>query len=155
VLWTDHTGRFEIYVAPAAGGALKQLTTGGGWMPAWSKDGKSIAYLGMDQTLRLIPAGGGGGPEKILVRPATFGPVVAVEAWSADSRKIFFRVERPDGSMEIAQVGPDGSNPTIVVRFDDRDRPAYRPDFGTDGKTFYFTVGRHEADIWVMDLRKR
>jgi len=41
------------------------------------------------------------------------------------------------------------------VRFDDRERPTHRDDFGSDGKTFYFTVGRHEADIWVMDLRKR
>ena len=153
VFWTDRTGRFEICVAPSSGGPLRQLTTGGGWMPVWSRDGSSIAYLGMDQTLRSLPAGGG--PEKILVRPATFGLVVAVEAWSADSRKIYFRVERPDGSQDIAQVGSDGSNPSIVVRFDDRDRPAYRPDFTTDGKNFYFTVGRHEADIWVMDLRKR
>ena len=155
LFWTDRTGRFEICVAPSSGGPLRQLTTGGGWMPAWSKDGKWIAYLGMDQSLRLIPAGGG--PEKILVRPATFGPVVAVATggWSADSRKIYFRVERPDGSLDIAQVGPDGSNPSLLVRFDDRERPSYRPDFSTDGKNFYFTVGRHEADIWVMDLRKR
>ena len=153
VFWTDRTGRFELCIAPSSGGPLRQLTTNGGWMPVWSRDGKSIAYLGMDQALRLIPAGGG--PEKILVRPAMFGPVVAVAAWSADSRKIYFRVERPDGSLDIAQVGSDGRNPSIVVRFDDRERPAYRPDFTTDGKTFYFTVGRHEADIWVMDLRKR
>jgi len=153
VLWTDRTGRFEISVAPANGGPLRQLTTGGGWMPAWSRDGRSIAYLGMDGTVRVIAAGGGS--EKILVRPATFGPAVAVASWSADSQRIYFRVERPDGSLDIAQVGSDGSNPSILVRFDDRERPAYRPDFSTDGKSFYFTVGRHEADVWVMDLRKR
>ncbi|HKR09699.1 MAG TPA: protein kinase, partial [Gemmatimonadaceae bacterium] len=153
VLWTDHTGRFEIYTVPFEGGSLRQVTHNGGWMPSWSKDGKWIAYLGIDRTLRMVPAAGG--PEKILVSPDVFGTIVAVGGWSADSRKIYFRVQRPDGSLDIAQVTPDGSNPSIVVHFDDRDRPAYRPDFSNDGKNFYFSVGHHEADIWVMDLRKK
>ena len=153
VFWTDHTGRFEICTVPFEGGSLRQLTHNGGWMPNWSKDGKWIAYLGIDQTLRLIPAAGG--PEKILVTPKAFGPVVAVGGWSADSRKIYFRLQRPDGSLDIAQVALDGTNPSIVVHFDDHDRPAYRPDFSSDGKNFYFSVGHHEADVWVMDLRKK
>jgi hypothetical protein len=33
--------------------------------------------------------------------------------------------------------------------------PGYRSDFSTDGKTIYVTVGKHEADIWVMDLKKK
>jgi Tol biopolymer transport system component len=153
VFWTDRTGRFEICVAPSSGGRVKQLTTDGGWMPSWSRDGRSIAYLGLDQTLRSLPAGGG--QAKILVEPAALGPVVAVEGWSVDSRKIYFRVERPGGSLDIAEVGSDGSNPSVLVRFDDPDRPAYRQDFTTDGKNIYFTVGRHEADIWIMELKRR
>ena len=26
--------------------------------------------------------------------------------------------------------------------------------FATDGRTFYFTVGSHESDVWVMELRR-
>jgi Tol biopolymer transport system component len=78
-----------------------------------------------------------------------------IGGWSADSRKIYFRVLAPDGSFNIAQVSLDGSNPSLLVRFDDPERRGYRPEFSTDGKTIYFTVGKHEADIWVMDLKKK
>jgi Tol biopolymer transport system component len=110
-------------------------------------------YKGGDDALQLIDPRGG--QSKILVSRGTFGRVVSVGGWSADSRKIYFRVLAADGSLNIAQVSVDGSNPSLVVRFDDRQRRSYRPDFTTDGKTIYFTIGRHEADIWVMDLKKK
>ena len=151
--WSDRTGRFEIYVVPATGGNARRLTSEGGYEPHWSRDGKFIAYGGADAALRVIPAQGG--REKVLVPPAMFGAVTAVGGWSADSRKIYFRVLAPDGSLNIAQVSLDGSNPSLLVRFDDRERRGYRSDFSTDGKTIYVTVGKHEADIWVMDLKKK
>jgi Tol biopolymer transport system component len=152
-LWSNRTGRVEIYVVPEGGGNAKRLTSEGGAAPFWSPDGKLIAYLGVDDALRLIPVQGGG--EKVLVPPGMFGAVTALGGWSADSRKIYFRVRAPDGALNIAQVSLDGSNPSLLVRFDDRERRGYRSDFSTDGKTIYVTVGKHEADIWVMDLKKK
>jgi serine/threonine-protein kinase len=153
--YSDRTGRMEIYVIPATGGNARRLTSEGGARPLWSPDGKSIAYLSAsrDEALRVIPAQGG--REKILVPPATFGAVTAVGGWSADSRKIYFRARAADGSLNIAQVSLDGSNPSLLVRFDDRERRGYRSFFSTDGKTIYVTVGKHEADIWVMDLKRK
>jgi Tol biopolymer transport system component len=121
--------------------------------PRWSRDGKFIAYSGTDGTLRVIPAQGG--PERVVVSPALFGAVIAIGAWRADSRKIYFRVLAPDGSLNIAQVHLDGSNPSLLVRFDDPERRGYGQEFSTDGKTIYFAVGKHEVDIWVMDLKKK
>jgi Tol biopolymer transport system component len=153
--YSDRTGRLEIYLVPATGGNARRLTLEGGARPIWSPDGKSIAYVGAsrDEALRVIPAQGG--REKILVPAATFGAVTAVGGWSADSRKIYFRVRAPDGSLNIAQVSHDGSNPSLLVRFDDHERRAYHSFFSTDGKNIYVTVGKHEADIWVMDLKKK
>ena len=151
--WSDRTGREEIYVVSATGGNARRLTSEGGGGPRWSPDGKFIAYQGTDDALRVIPAQGG--LENVLVAPAMFGAVTAIGGWSADSRKIYFRVLAPDGSLNIGQVSLDGSNPSLLVRFDDRERRGYRSDFATDGKTIYFTVGKHEADIWVMDLKKK
>ena len=151
--WSDRSGRDEIYIVPASGGDARRLTSEGASVSLWSPDGNFIAYKGGDDALRLISPRGG--QSKILVSRGTFGRVVSVGGWSADSRKIYFRVLAPDGSLNIAQVSVDGSNPSLLVRFDDRERRGYRSDFTTDGKTIYFTVGKHEADIWVMDLKKK
>jgi Tol biopolymer transport system component/serine/threonine protein kinase len=151
--WSDRTGREEIYLIPATGGNARRLTLEGGGRPLWSRDGKFIAYSTLDASLRVIPAQGG--RERGLVAPTVLGFVSMIGGWSADSRKIYFRVLAPDGSLNIAQVSLDGSNPSLLVRFDDPERRGYRPEFSTDGKTIYFTVGKHEADIWVMDLKKK
>jgi Tol biopolymer transport system component len=151
--YSDRTGRLELYVVPATGGNPRRLTSEGAIRPAWSPDGQFIAYVSADASVRVIPARGG--RETVLVRPTTFGAAIAVGGWSADSRKIYFRVRAPDGSLNIAQVSLDGSNPSLVVRFDDRERRGYRPFFSADGKTIFFTVGKNEADIWVMDLKER
>ena len=149
----EYTGRLELYVVPATGGNARRLTSEGGARPVWSPDGKSIAYVGADNALRVVPAQGG--RETVLVPPTMFGAANAVGGWSADSRKIYFRVLAPDGSLDIAQVSVDGSNPSLLVRFDDRERRGYRSFFSTDEKNIYFTVGKNEADIWVMDLKKK
>ena len=151
--WADRTGRPEIYVVPASGGNARRLTSKGGGSPIWSPDGKFIAYTASDGSLAVIPAQGG--EEKDLVLSAVFGEVTSVGGWSADSRKIYFRVLAPNGSRNVAQVSLDGSNPSLLVRFDDPERRGYRSEFGVDGKNIYVTIGKHEADIWVMDLKKK
>jgi Tol biopolymer transport system component len=153
VFYGERGERAQIYVAPAAGGNARKLTSDGGAGPMWSPDGKLIAYQDEDWALRVIPPQGGRG--KVLVPRTTLGFVSMVGGWSPDSREIYFRVIAPDGSANIAQVNVDGSNPSVLVRFDDRDRRGYRPEFTTDGKNFYVTIGKHEADIWVMDLKKK
>ncbi|MDP9203172.1 MAG: serine/threonine-protein kinase [Gemmatimonadota bacterium] len=165
-IFSNRGGKMDIWVVPVAGGEPRQLTfKGGAFTPRWSPDGKLIAFLGSDVRVEAGPGPAAAaslrvvsvatGEERILVPASVFGPVMFVGGWSADGRKIYFRVLRLDGSYDIAQVDADGSNPSLLVRFDRPDRPPYRSDFSTDGKTFYFTIGEHQADIWVMDLKKR
>ncbi|HMI54587.1 MAG TPA: hypothetical protein VK494_00225, partial [Gemmatimonadaceae bacterium] len=103
--------------------------------------------------LRVIPAQGGA--VRTIPVPGSLGQLVAIEGWSADGKKLYFRVIAPNGDRDIAQSSLDGSEPSILVRFDDREKRPFNPFFSTDGKTIYFTLGSHEADIWVMDLRKK
>lgn len=149
--FAERTGRQEIYVVPASGGNARRLTSTGGGGPMWSPDGKFIAYS--NGSLAVVPAQGG--HEKIVLSGAVFGEITSVGGWSADSKKIYFRVLTPNGSLNIAQVSLDGSNPSLLVRFDDPERRGYRPEFWADGKNIYVTIGKHEADIWVMDLKKK
>jgi hypothetical protein len=41
------------------------------------------------------------------------------------------------------------------VQFDDPARQPARYGFATDGRTFYFTIGSNESDVWVMELERR
>lgn len=155
VFYSDRGGGYRnLWLVPSTGGSATQLTRGGGIAPRWSPDGRLIAYAGGPTTADLNLISVAGGPEKTLVRQSLFGPVITASGWSADGRTIYFRVLRPEGGYDIAQVGVDGRNPEILVRFDRPDRPSYAADFSTDGKTLYFLIGKHDADIWVMDLTK-
>ena len=150
---TDSTIDIPLPRGIGLSGRAKRLTSEGAAGGFWSRDGKIIAYAGFDGALRVIPAQGG--PEKVVVPPTLFGRATDVGGWSADSRKIYFRVHAPDGNLNIAQVSLDGSNPSLLVHFDDSERRGYRSEFSTDGTTIYVTVGKHEADIWVMDVKKK
>src|SRR5207253_2852420 len=181
---SDRSGQIEIYVTGSggegsgkreagsgvgagsgqreAGSGVRRLTTGGGSLARWSPDGKFIAYtitatntpgVPYQAPLRVIPAEGGA--VRTIPVPASLGQLVAIEGWSADGKKLYFRVIAPNGDRNIAEASVDGSGSSILVRFDDREKRPFNPFFSTDGKTIYFTLGRHEADIWVMDLRKK
>jgi hypothetical protein len=43
-----------------------------------------------------------------------------------------------------------GGTPTLLVKLDDR---SARDDFATNGKRFFFLIGHHQSDIFVMDLQ--
>ena len=99
----DRNDDTNVYVIEARPGAQpRQLTTyagSDGGRPAWSPDGKWIAYLQGDETkysaysmnkLAIVPAVEGGQPRVLtasLDRPV-FGNIV----WSSDSRNLLFLV---------------------------------------------------------------
>jgi Tol biopolymer transport system component len=155
VIPSSRTGRFELYLVPVVGGQPRQITTSGsGTLETWSPDGKWIA----DPTPRAI----------VLISPVTaaaktIAPKPLLDSavfaggvgWSADSQEIYFLIQDARGNEDIGVMSVDGSNPRLLVRFDRPDMPMYRANFSTDGRSFYFPIGRQEADIWVMDLVRR
>jgi serine/threonine-protein kinase len=46
-------GRFEIYVAPSAGGTPTRVSTAGGTGPIWAPDGRELYYRATDQMLAV------------------------------------------------------------------------------------------------------
>jgi Tol biopolymer transport system component/predicted Ser/Thr protein kinase len=58
---SNESGRFEIYVRPFPGpGGQWQVSTAGGTMPRWRKDGKELYYLAPDLKLMAAAAGAQG-----------------------------------------------------------------------------------------------
>jgi len=45
-----------------------------------------------------------------------------------------------------------GGEPTLLVRFDNPNRIALRPEWAAGAGRFFFTLTEHESDIWVMEL---
>lgn len=58
---SNESGRTEVYVAafPGAGGK-RQISTAGGTMPRWRRDGREIFYLSPDNTLMAAAVNGQG-----------------------------------------------------------------------------------------------
>jgi hypothetical protein len=64
---------------------------------------------------------------------------------------------RQQGARGLVYPGSagDGWSSPALVRFDDPNRQHTLYGFTTDGRTFYFTVGANESDIWVAQLETR
>ena len=133
----DRDNNWDVYVMEAVPGATpRQLTTFEGpdddpdyeSRPAWSPDGRSIAYLQGGplkliyyavQKLAVVPAGGGA--PRILT--ATLDRSVASPAWSADGSSLYFLLE-DDRTVLLARVPANGgaverlvSGPRVVSAF--------------------------------------
>ncbi len=124
----DRSENWDVYVIGAQPGAKeRQLTTSPEadpqpeWdsAPAWSPDGKTIAYLhGGDpkkieyaaHSLAVIPAAGG----EARVLTETLDRNVAQPHWSADGKSVFCVIE-DDGAQSLARVPLAGGAPETVV----------------------------------------
>jgi len=74
-------------------------------------------------------------------------------AWAADGQTLYY-VAKGARAWSIQTV-PANGGPSLLVHFDDPGRQHTRYGFATDGRTFYFTMGLHERDVWVAELERR
>jgi len=154
--YSDKTGRPEIWLMSRESrssrwSAPRQLTFDGGMQPRWSPDGRWIAYH-FDGTLRVISTDRG--EPRTLVRGGVQpgNPFPVFTEWSSDGSTVYYKARDSQGKASFWAVPVFGGSARQLVRFDDPSRPSYRPEFTTDGSRFYFTVGRQESDIWLMEL---
>jgi hypothetical protein len=115
--WIAHRACFGpdcgIWLTHADSGEHKRLTTGGGdGQPAWSPDGKRIAYISKEDgnfEIYVINSDGSGKQRLTNDEHSDGLPV-----WSADGKYIAFRSDR-DGKWAIYVMKPDGTGVTKVV----------------------------------------
>ena len=162
----------DIWIAPAAGGVARQLTTHPGLelFPKFSPDGNWIAFTGQydgDEQVYVVPTTGGT-PKQLTFYPAK-GPLPPrwgydnqVYGWSHDGKSVLFRSMRQGWTLtdtRLYLVDVDGGLP----------RPLPMPvsgagDLSPDGTKVVYTPltrdfrswkryqGGWAQDLWIFDL---
>jgi Tol biopolymer transport system component/tRNA A-37 threonylcarbamoyl transferase component Bud32 len=116
---STESGKFEIYVQsfPTPSGK-RQISTNGGLVPRWRRDGKEVFYIGNDRKLRAVPVRSGDKgfdismPEVLFEVPAgvpagNLGTTAEVSGYdvAADGRRFLFNV----------LAGPAADMPTPIT----------------------------------------
>ncbi len=118
--WIAHRGCYGpdcgLWITHADSGERRRLTTGGSdGQPAWSPDGKQIAYISKDDgNFELYKINRDGtGKVRLTNTPQSDG----LPIWSPDGKWIAFRSDR-SGTWAIYAMRSDGSGVTKVVDAD-------------------------------------
>jgi tricorn protease len=147
---TLFSARGDIFSVPSEDGATRDLTdtqSADEDHPAWSPDGKLIAYTT-----------DAGGADEIAVRPAEGGPERRVTAFTAgylygpmfspDGKTLVFS----DGTHKLWVVGVDGGAPKLVA--EDKNNEIHDQSFSPDGRWLAFSLSAYDRrrDLYLYEL---
>lgn len=147
----------KLWVKPASGGAARRLTAGNDGarelFPAWSRDGRQIAYVrwtdaGLGE-IRLTGAGGGAG-RALTTRPGHYGRL----AFSPDGKTLAFEQRDGGGLVTTAyggeagiwRVATAGGAPARVSK------DGSLPQFGAANDRLFLAVGGAKQQLVSVDL---
>lgn len=156
----DAGGRPQVFTVMAVGSDKSQLTdsAGGNFYPAWSYDGKNIAFTSArtGQPELWLMAAGGASPTQLTFPPdsGNFIPV-----WSRDGSRIVFASNRT-GHPEVWVMNADGTGQvqltttttTSTTRNGNQIIWGIHGSFSPDGqKIAYASTESGRSQIWAMD----
>jgi len=130
---SDSSGREEIWVAPADGGAAERISDVDAlkFGLSWAPDGKSIAYTASDSKLRLYSFDTKRTTERVSGRYGNINQAI----FSPDGKWIAYARADEDRTADIYLISVAGGAEHRVT-FDSYNDSG--PEFSPDGRTLYF-----------------
>jgi Tol biopolymer transport system component len=147
----DASGYLRVVVASLADPSQQRVLTGAGdgvedhRHPAWSPDGKTIAYADM-RHLWLVPAEGGRAAQLTSDPAGNREP-----SWSPDGRFVYYSSVR-EGPQSLWRIAATGGAPERLTQ---GTGPESQPSVSRDGRRLAYATRREEYDVEVRDLRSR
>jgi len=130
--------RYELQVADADGANEQAMLVSNEPIisPAWSPNGKRIAYVSFQNKKPIVYVQDVEVPKQNVV--ANFKGSNSAPAWAPDGSKLAVVLSR-DGNSQLYLINPDGSNPRRLSNSGGIDT---EPNFSPDGQWIYFTSDR-------------
>ncbi len=144
------SARGDIFTVPAEHGAIRNLTASSNAdddHPAWSPDGRTVAYT-TDES----------GSQQVVIRPASGGPdkqlthfptgFFYTPIWSPDGKQLAFS----DNTHTLWVVGIDGGAPVRIAT--DPIEEIHDQVWSPDGRFLAFSLTRpdRQRSIWLHDM---
>jgi imidazolonepropionase-like amidohydrolase/Tol biopolymer transport system component len=148
----------KLWIKPASGGAAKRLVSGDETelelFPAWSRDGKSVVFVGWTDAglgqIRTVPAGGGAA-HTVTSQPGHY----ALPQFSPDGRTIVFE-KRAGGFLTSARWSEDPGVYRIAASGGEArllSRDGQEPQFGASNeRVFMIEQGAGKQQLVSLDL---
>jgi TolB protein len=130
--------RYELQVADADGANEQAMLVSNEPIisPAWSPNGKRIAYVSFQNKKPIVYVQDVEVPKQNVV--ANFKGSNSAPAWAPDGSKLAVVLSR-DGNSQLYLINPDGSNARRLSNSGGIDT---EPNFSRDGQWIYFTSDR-------------
>jgi serine/threonine-protein kinase len=136
----------DLWMLSRSQGIVERFTVGGGGAPAWTHDGRRIAYAVVDDGLYIKNADGTGSAQRILK-----GDGVYPGSWLPDNKSLLFTAAGRAGSkadIGLLAVGDTAPRWIVSTEFNERN-----PQLSPDGRWLAYESDRTgQFEIYVQPL---